>query len=111
MTPFTPTTERIRLRDGSRATIRPIKPADKALIAGRVLRTQRRLALPALLRRTNRATPMTASFGSGKLERSSAEVRFEVALPERAGIGSALHELLRAVGAGRVVLRGRAVDG
>jgi RimJ/RimL family protein N-acetyltransferase len=189
MTPAAADSEEISLRDGSRAAIRPIEPADSALIAtafaelsaesryrrfftpletlderrltyltevdhhdhealvaiapetgaavgvARFVRVgadvaepavvvadrwQRRGLALALLERladrardegiarfsgvvladNHRAIELVARLGECTLEQASSEVRFEVALPERAGVGTALHDLLRAVAGG-----------
>jgi GNAT superfamily N-acetyltransferase len=53
-----------------------------------------------VLAENHKAIRLVEQLGAGALERDGAEVRFEGELPERAGLGSALAELFRAVAAG-----------
>ncbi len=53
-----------------------------------------------VLAQNHDAIRLVEQFGTGTLERSGPELRFEAALPEHAGTGSALRDLLRAVAAG-----------
>jgi RimJ/RimL family protein N-acetyltransferase len=53
-----------------------------------------------MLAENHKAIRLVEQLGDGALERDRTEVHFEVELPERGGLGSALDELLRAVAAG-----------
>jgi GNAT superfamily N-acetyltransferase len=69
----------------------------------------------AVLAENHDAIRLVERLAGGTLELQGPEVRFDVALPERAGVGSALRDLLRGVAAGllapaRVLAAGRERD-